>query len=54
MGWFYALIGAYCAALLVAAIDLYKRRGFNGFMVFAVVYVAAIIAIVVSGMDVAK
>lgn len=48
MGWFCALLGMYCIVLLVTAIaTVYKWRGCTGFAIFAVVYVAAIIAIVV-------
>lgn len=48
MGWFYALLGVYCIALLITAIyTMYKKRSYPVFAVFAVVYVAAIIVIVV-------
>ena len=49
MGWFYALLGVYCIALLITAIyTMHKTRSCTVFAVFAAVYVAAIIAIVVS------
>lgn len=49
MGWLYALLGVYCIALLITAIyTMYKKRSCTVFAVFAAVYVAAIIAIVVS------
>lgn len=49
VGWFYALLGVYCIALLITAIyTMYKKRSYTVFAVFAAVYVAAIIAIVVS------
>lgn len=49
MGWLYALLGVYCIALLITAIyTTYKKRSCTVFAVFAAVYVAAIIAIVVS------
>ena len=45
----YALLGVYCIALLITAIyTMYKMRSCTVFAVFAAVYVAAIIAIVVS------
>jgi hypothetical protein len=51
VGWFYALLGVYCIALLITAIyTMHKKRGCTVFAAFAVVYVAAIIAIVVSEM----
>ena len=49
MGWFYALLGVYCIALLITAIHTtYKKRSCTVFAVFVAVYVAVIIAIVVS------
>ena len=49
VGWFYALLGVYCIALIITAIyTMYKTRSCTVFAVFAAVYVAAIIAIVVS------
>lgn len=49
MGWFYALLGVYCIALLITAIyTMYKKRSYTVFAVFVAVYIAAIIAIVVS------
>lgn len=49
MSWFYVLLGVYCIVMLITAIyTMYKKRGCTVFSVFTAVYVAAIIAIVVS------